>query len=335
MSGATNRPLDGAGTPSPGAQPGQQTRTSARTTKKPEIFVAESATADSKHAAHTYASKIGEQKIEPAEGPASRAPAGAYVKSAHMIELDKIAMEERVIGMVHDRPAHRHVQTLQSQTNSNAREMEIPGIDNPPDMNSLKLNGGTLLERLDRFEEVRNGGGGNHSWHWPAKGPDQPDVRPTTATAGTRWSRCARAWHILQGDAQEMSERLQGLLWDLETNSVLRHEFLEQRKVRAEHEFSEQRKIRAKLAVPDPERQATLAEYASYVRTPMGKGFSGGFLELAALGEISEQNVYLWTRQTAGAAIVYWRRGHAPSAASRRPRTSTWPSEAITARRAA
>jgi hypothetical protein len=32
----------------------------------------------------------------------------------------------------------------------------------------------------------------------------------------------------------------------------------------------------------------------------MGRGFSGGLLELWALGEISEQNVYLWTRQPTG-----------------------------------
>ncbi len=168
-------------------------------------------------------------------------------------------------------------------------------------MNSLKLKGGTLCERLDRFEEERTGGGDNLSC-WALASKDQINLM-THHIYG--WysvdaMRESVARKILQGDAQEMSERLQGLWWDLETNPVLRHEFLEQRKVRAEHEFSAQRKVRATLAVPDLERQATLAEYASYVRTPMGKGFSGGPLELMALGEISGQNVYLWTRQQTG-----------------------------------
>ncbi len=73
-----------------------------------------------------------------------------------------------------------------------------------------------------------------------------------------------------------------GLLWDLESDPVLRGEILEQRKERS----------------TQAARAMTLAECASFVRTPMGEGFSGGLLELAALGKLTEQDVYLWGSPT-------------------------------------
>ncbi len=39
----------------------------------------------------------------------------------------------------------------------------------------------------------------------------------------------------------------------------------------------------------------TLEEYASYVRDPKGSGLSGGQLELGALGDLTERDVYLWS----------------------------------------
>jgi hypothetical protein len=254
MSGAQNGLPDVAGTPSKGAQPGQPTRMSTRAKTPRALFVAEDATTANKRAGFTYASAVGKQhKAGPAEGPEHKANMGAPEwpahMLAHMLELEKTPANERQDQTVPD----RHARTPQQRTDSNARVTEIPGIDNRPDMNPLKLKGGELLEELDRFEEVWTGGGDSLSC-WALASKDQINLM-THHIYG--WysvdvMRESVARKILQGDAQEMSERLQGLWWDLETNPVLRHEFLEQRKVRAEHEFSAQRKVRATLAVPDP-----------------------------------------------------------------------------------
>jgi hypothetical protein len=248
MSGAQNGLPDVAGTPSKGTQPGQPTRMSTRAKEPRVLFVAENATTANKRAGPTYASVVGKQhKAGPTEGPEHKANTGAPVWPAHMFELEPA--DERQVQTV---PV-RHARTPQPLTGSNARVTEIPGIDNRPDMNPLKLKGGELLEELDRFEEVRTGGGDSLScWALASKDQINRMTRHIYGWYSVNVMRESVARKILQGDAQEMSERLQGLRWDLETNPVLRHEFLEQRKVRAEHEFSAQRKVRATLAVPDP-----------------------------------------------------------------------------------
>ena len=242
MSGAPNGLLDVAGTPSKGAQPGQLTRTSTRATKPRDLFVAENATTANKRAGPTYASAVGKQhKVGPAKGPEHKANAGAQKPQwpARMVELEKIPAAERQVETVHDRHAYLQGRTPQSLTDSNARVTEIPGTDNRPDINSLKLNGGTLRQRLDRFEEVRTGGGGNCSC-WALASLDQ--INQTTHHLFSWYTvdamRSDVAWKILHGDAQELNERLRGLWWDLESNPELRQEVLEQRKARSGYPHS-------------------------------------------------------------------------------------------------
>jgi hypothetical protein len=160
------------------------------------LFVAENATAANKRATLTYASAVGKHKGGPAKGPEHKANTGAPQWPARMIELVKIPATERQVETVHDRHAYLQGRTPQSLTDSNARVTEKTGIDNRPDMNSLKLNGGTLRERLDRFEEVWTGGGGNCSC-WALASLDQINRtthHSTTCSAGTRWPQCAATW---------------------------------------------------------------------------------------------------------------------------------------------
>ena len=164
-----------------------------------------------------------------------------------MFELEKVSAAKRQDETAHDRHAYPQGRTPQSLTDSNARVTEIPGTDNRPDINSLKLNGGTLRERLDRCEEVWTGGGGNCSC-WALASLDQ--INQTTRHLFSWYTvdamRSDVAWKIQHGDAQELNERLLGLQWDLESNPELRQEVLEQRKARSA------------LAALDPETQDTL-----------------------------------------------------------------------------
>ncbi len=145
---------------------------------------------------------------------------------------------------------------------------------------------GALHESLNRFVEVRNGGGGDRSC-WALASLGQIDVikRISLNWATMDDVRGDVARMITQGSEQELLERLQGLLHEVESNPGLRDEIREQRNARSEQVW-EQRKARPVQAAPGLET-LTLAEYASYVQTPMGKGFAGGGLELAALGKLT------------------------------------------------
>jgi hypothetical protein len=170
-----------------------------------------------------------------------------------MIELDKIPMEERSVGLVYVRQADLRAQP---QINKRAAQTKVPGINNYLDMNPLAPSGGTLHEKLNRFEEVKNGGGFSNSFSALAMGQISRATqrRYNWSTVGDV-RRSVSDW-ILQGNAEEVSAMLQNLEMDLESSSVLRHEISEQRKACATHELSEQRKGRAKgrakQAVLDP-----------------------------------------------------------------------------------
>jgi hypothetical protein len=87
----------------------------------------------------------------------------------------------------------------------------------------------------------------------------------------------------------------------MESNPGLRGEILEQRKARSEQDWEQRKTHTAHPVQAAPGLETlTLAEYARYVRKPMGKGFAGGGLELAALGKLTDWDVYLWHKRSTG-----------------------------------
>jgi hypothetical protein len=249
---ASNRPVRFV------AGPATYAEATARTTPGTE-----QATKERQRVAGTMATEQGGPPIWPAhlvaqsqQGGSSHAPMAPAAERVVELTTYQTNMTER---------GSRRT-SLPSETSSDDRS--LPGSQT--ELRRLEVQGGQLQERLSRFKEVINGGGGSRScWAIATWGQLNKETKQRLDWQSVADVRAAVAAYIEGGTAREKRSRLVRLRESLGAGADPDpgNEILEQRAARPPE---------GKSRATSLEQSVTLEEYARYVRENRGNGFSGG-----------------------------------------------------------